>query len=277
MANTAVMAYIPRKSVIHELTGTTKFVVFLLFSLSGMITFDTRVLLGMLLFSLVVFSMGKIKISEVKVIICFMLLFLFLNSFFIYLFAPEQGVEIYGTRTVIWEGIGRYTLTLEQLFYMFNVCLKYFVSLPVAILFISTTNPSEFASSLNKIGVSYRIGYAVALALRYIPDIQREFQEISQAQQSRGIELGKDTPLFKRIKNSSGILFPLILSSLERIDIVSSAMELRGFGKHKKRTWYTERKFKRNDYLGIFMGILILCGSIIITYWDKNRFYNPFI
>ena len=58
------------------------------------------------------------------------------------------------------------------------------------LLFVCTTNPSEFASSLNKIGVKYSVSYAVALALRYIPDIQKDYHDISQAQQARGIELG---------------------------------------------------------------------------------------
>ena len=277
MANNEMMSYIKRDSMIHELTGTTKFVVFLLFSMAGMMTYDTRVLVGMLLFSIFAFSLGRIQLKEVKVIFIFMGAFLVLNSIFIYLFAPEQGVFIYGTRNVIWEGVGRYTLTQEQIFYMFNVCLKYFVTLPMAILFISTTNPSEFASSLNKIGVSYRIGYSVSLALRYIPDIQRDFHAISQAQQARGVELGKNVPMNKRVKNTINILFPLILSSLERIDTISSAMELRGFGKYKKRSWYTQRSFQKKDYLTIGIGVLILVVSIVITYWDGSRYFNPFI
>ncbi len=51
---------------------------------------------------------------------------------------------------------------------MVNISLKYFVALPVAILFISATNPSEFAASLNSIGIYYKVGYSVAIALRYI-------------------------------------------------------------------------------------------------------------
>ena len=83
---------------------------------------------------------------------------------------------------------------------MFNISLKYFVALPVAILFISATNPSEFAASLNSIGVSYKVGYSVAIALRYIPDIQRDYHSISQAQQARGVELGRSEPFFKRLE-----------------------------------------------------------------------------
>ena len=57
-------------------------------------------------------------------------------------------------------------------------------------------NPSEFAASLNSIGISYKVGYSVAIALRYIPDIQRDYHSISQAQQARGVELGKNEHFF---------------------------------------------------------------------------------
>ncbi len=56
-------------------------------------------------------------------------------------------------------------------------------------IFILTTNPSELASSIHRIGGSYKIAYAFSLALRYIPDIQEDFRTISKAQQARGNEL----------------------------------------------------------------------------------------
>ena len=170
-----------------------------------------------------------------------------------------------------------YTITWEQLFYTLNISLKYFVALPVAILFISATDPSEFAASLNSIGVSYRVGYSVAIALRYIPDIQRDYHSISQAQQARGVELGSKEKLSARLKNSVNILLPLILSSLARIDTISNAMELRGFGKKKKRTWYVQRPFTRNDWLVLALGVALLLASLVITFWDGDRFFNPFI
>ena len=159
---------------------------------------------------------------------------------------------------------------------MVNISLKYFVALPVAILFISATNPSEFAASLNSIGISYKVGYSVAIALRYIPDIQRDYHSISQAQQARGVELGKNEHFFARLKNSVNILLPLILTSLNRIDTISNAMELRGFGKHKKRTWYTRRPFARRDFLALGLGVILLLVSLIVTI-RFGRFYNPFI
>ena len=46
MAAKTVLNYLPRESVIHKLTGTTKLAFFLLFTFASMITYNTWVLLG---------------------------------------------------------------------------------------------------------------------------------------------------------------------------------------------------------------------------------------
>ena len=276
MAAKTVLNYLPRESVIHNLTGTSKLTFFLLFTFAGMLTYDTRVLVFLLLVSVVCFFMSKLKFKEVRFMMTFTLVFLLLNNLFIFLFNPDQGTAIYGTRHVLFHIFWRYDVTAEQLFYMLNISLKYFIALPVAILFISCTDPSEFASSLNSIGISYKVGYSVSLALRYIPDIQRDYHNISTAQQARGVELGKKGSFFKRLKNSVSILLPLIMQSLSRIDVISNAMQLRGFGKNpKKRTWYVKRAFQRNDFIALALGALLLILSALITV-KYGRFFNPF-
>ncbi|WP_164670868.1 energy-coupling factor transporter transmembrane component T family protein [Virgibacillus doumboii] len=271
-----MLSYIERESPIHRLSGLTKLVVFLMWSSAAMLTYDTRVLVFLLVASLIIFKLSKIQLKDVAFVLLFILFFLLLNNIAIYIFSPQQGVKIYGTSHVLFEIIGRYNLTLEQVFYQINVTLKYFVVIPAALLFIVTTHPSEFAASLNKIGISYKISYSVSLALRYIPDIQREFRSISHAQQARGIDLSRNEKLFKRIKNATAIIMPLILSSLERIEVISNAMELRGFGKHKKRTWYSTKPFHKADWITVITSILILIITLIITFHDGARFYNPF-
>lgn len=277
MAKKAVLNYIPKESVIHRLTGSTKLFIFLLLSFASIITYDTRILLGLFVFCMICFALSKIKLSEVKTTVTFLAAFLVVNGIIIYLFNPNYGPDLYGTRHELLHIAGNYYITLEQLFYQGNVMLKYFIALPIAILFVSTTNPSELAASLNSLGVPYKVSYTVALALRYIPDIQRDYHDISQAQQARGIELGRDVKLTKRLKNVVNILFPLILTSVQRIDLISNAMDLRCFGKKNKRTWYMKKKFATIDYLAIAIGLVLFVLSIIVTYADGNRFYNPFI
>lgn len=273
----ATLSYIKKKSPVHALTGSTKFIFFLVWSLAAMITYDTRVLVAMFLMGVAFFKMSKLTWKDVRFAVLFMVWLIVVNLVALFLFAPEQGVEIYGTRTEIVHLFWRYSIIAEEMFYLFNFTLKYLAVIPVALLFILATDPSEFAASLNKIGVSYKVGYSVAIALRYIPDVQRDFREISQAQQARGIDLSKKDKLTARLKNSAAILFPLVLSSLDRIEVISNAMELRGFGKKKKRTWIVERPFKKADYTAILTAVCMMIVSLGCMWLNGGRFWNPFI
>lgn len=272
-----MLSYIERKSPVHQLTGVTKLLCFIIWSTAAMLTYDTRILLLLFFLSICIFIVSKIRVKEISFILIFILVFLLLNNIAIYVFSPQEGVKIYGTSHILFEIAGRYNISIEQIFYQINITLKYFTVTPVALLFIVTTHPSEFAASLNKIGVSYRISYAVALALRYIPDVQRDFRNIALAQQARGVDLSSKEKLSKRIKNATSIMIPLILSSLDKIETISNAMELRGFGKHKERTWYSARPFQSRDYITIAVFVLILIFTLVITFHDGNRFYNPFL
>ena len=272
-----VLNYIPKKSFIHSLSGTTKLVIFLSFSFLCGLSFDTRVLLFLLLLSVLGFSLSKIKLSEIRLMSAFLVVFLIMNFILLFLFNPEYGPNLYGSRTVLFHIAGRYYVTLEQLFYQFNVSLKYVIGFPIAILFISTTNPSEFASSLSQLGVPYRISYSVSLALRYIPDIQNDYHEIAQSQEARGVALGKDVKFTERLKNSAKILLPLVLTSLNRIDEISNSMQLRSFGKMKKRTWYMQKKMTAADYGVIAFCVVLFAVGLIITNQGGNNLYNPFV
>ncbi len=269
--------YIDRPSPIHRLTGASKLICMLLWSISAMTSFHTPMLAVLAAASIVLFAVSRIRIKDVSFLLGAVTVFMVLNNVMIFLFSPEHGVSLYGSRTVLFPIAGPYTVTAEQLFYHLNLFLKYLCTIPVVILFVTTTNPSEFAASLNRIGVSYRVSYAVALALRYIPDIQREYRDISLAQQARGVEMSKKASLVSRLKAASAILIPLVLSSIERIEVVSNAMELRGFGKGKKRTWYAARKFSKGDFLCIGVSVLVLVVSFLMTWIHGSRFYNPFL
>ena len=275
MTKKKMLSYIDGNSPLHRLTGAVKLIIFLLWSVLVMVSFKTPILLVLAGLGIVFFIISRVNFKDVSFILKMMALFLVLNLAAIYLFAPEQGVKIYQTRNVILEGTGRFTLTWEQLFYEFNIFLKYVTIIPPALLLIVTTHPSEFASSLNRIGVPYTAAYSVSLTLRYIPDVQRDFEAIYQAQQARGLELSRKASWFKRLKRIVPLLLPLIFSSLDRIDVISRAMELRGFGKYRKRTWYSTRPFSRADIVSLVISVLFFAAGIWFTFRRGDRFYNP--
>lgn len=263
---------------IHRLSGLTKLICFLLLTFAVMFSYDLRVILGVMAFSLVILVLSKIRFSQIRLMILYVLIFVLTNAVISFFFSPEEGVRIYGTRHNIVDLYGDYKLTWEQIFYQLTKFFKYVSVIPLGIIFLLTTNPSEFASSLNGIGVHYKAAFAVALTLRYFPDVQRDYHDISQAQQARGLELSRKAKVADRFKNSLLIVIPLIFSSLDKIELISNAMDLRGFAKSDTRTWYTSRKFARADYAALMVSTIIFAITVCVSVFiNRSRFYNPFI
>ncbi|MGC4423331.1 energy-coupling factor transporter transmembrane component T family protein, partial [Streptococcus suis] len=270
-----LIGYHPGTGFIHSLSAVSKLLFFLIVSILAMITYDTRLILFIAVFSLALFKMSGIRYKEISLVLILTIIFAAMNALMVHLFAPRYGVELYGADTPLLSGLGVYSLTSQQAFYLVNLLLKYFCTVPLAIIFLMTTHPSQFASSLNQIGVSYKVAYAVSLTMRYIPDIQEEFYTIRMSQEARGLELSKKGKLMDRIKGNLSLVIPLIFSSLERIDTISTAMELRRFGKNKKRTWYTQQPLQRIDYAVLLFILALVVVTIYLFFVNQGRFYNP--
>ncbi|MEG3252378.1 energy-coupling factor transporter transmembrane component T family protein [Streptococcus suis] len=275
MSQQKLIGYHPGTGLIHSLSAVSKLLFFLIVSILAMITYDTRLILFIAVFSLALFKMSGIRYKEISLVLILTIIFAAMNALMVHLFAPRYGVELYGADTPLLSGLGVYSLTSQQAFYLVNLLLKYFCTVPLAIIFLMTTHPSQFASSLNQIGVSYKVAYAVSLTMRYIPDIQEEFYTIRMSQEARGLELSRRGKLMDRIKGNLSLVIPLIFSSLERIDTISTAMELRRFGKNKKRTWYTQQPLQRIDYAVLLFILALVVVTIYLFFVNQGRFYNP--
>ena len=270
--------YSEADSLVHNLSGVSKLIGFLAMTFTVMLTYDPRVIAVVLVISVFVFWASGIRLRDLRVVIIYIAIFMTINFILTFVFDPQYGVRLYGTEHVIYTFSERYTLTQEQLLYQITKISKYAATVPFGLLFFLTTHPSEFASSLNRIGVHYKVAFAFSLTLRYLPDISSEYLIISKAQQARGLELSKKQKFSKRVKEYVKMIVPLIMSSLERIDNISDAMDLRGFAKHKKRTWYNTRTLSRNDKVAILFTVGVFTGSLLITIFvNQGRFWNPFI
>ena len=270
--------YVERDNWVFNLSGVTKLICFLLLSASVMFTYDIRSILVVMVLSFTVLRVSGITFRQIRGMLWAVILFLVVNFILTFVFDPTYGVDIYGTCHEIFRFSNRYIVTLEQGLYQITKFFKYGAVIPLGMLFLLTTNPSEFAASLNGIKVSYKASYALALTLRYFPDTIRNYNDIAIAQQSRGLDLSKKEKLGVRIKNVMNICVPLIFSTMDRIDVISNAMDLRSFGKHKKRTWYAKKPMAMLDYVCIGVCSMILIAVILIaTFINHGRFWNPFI
>jgi len=272
-----LLSYEEKDTWLHHLSGITKLIFFIVWCFTSALTYDTRVLLVMIAISAALYVMSKTEWRQVSTVFKVVMFFMVVNLVAIFLFSPYQGTEIYGTKTVLAPLFPGHAITREELFYLFNVLIKYFTVVPSVFIFMVTTDPSEFAASMNHIGIPYTGAYSVSLALRYIPDVQADYHRIRNAQEARGIEMSSKAKLTDRIRRTSSIIFPLLFSAMEHIDVVSNAMELRGFGKKKRRTWYAYRKMKRADVAVLILTAVFSAAALVITFADGNRFWNPWV
>lgn len=271
--------YVERDNFIYNLSGLTKLVCFIGMTFAVMFSYDVRFIVPVMIISIIIFKASGLRFGQIRLMLIYVCVFLLTNFILTFVFSPTYGTQLYGTKHVLFVITSRYTVTIEQLLYQCTKTLKYASVVPLGMIFLLTTNPSEFAASLNRIGISYKGTYAVSLTLRYFPDMIRSYQDIATAQQSRGLDLSKKEKLGTRVKNIMNICVPLILSTLDRIESISNAMDLRGFGKRKKRTWYVEKPLKMSDWFSMLFGCLVLSASVFMTIVvnSGSRFWNPFI
>ncbi|MGF1755392.1 energy-coupling factor transporter transmembrane protein EcfT [Vibrio makurazakiensis] len=270
------ISYIDTKSPLHSLNGITKFALFLAWVTVVLTTFDLRLIAVLIVTGLLLLKTTQVPLKVYKPLLIGTASVLMLNALFMYLLAPTQGQELMGSEHILLSLPGNYSLSQETLFYLVTVTLKYFSMFPIALVFVFSTHPTEFAASLNRLGVPYKIAYAVSLTLRYLPEVKKDFVNIMHAQQARGVELSKKAPLFKRMKNVAKVLGPLIFSSLDRADEISNAMTLRGFGRNKSRTWFSQSPLKNVDFIVLAVIAVIVGLAIAKRISEEHLFWYPF-
>lgn len=101
MAKNLFVGYNERDTFLHRLSGSTKLIGFVSLSIIGMLTFDTRFLLGIFLFSVILFWKSKIKFSEISFILKVIIAFAIFNIILVYVFSPSYGMSIYGSQHMI--------------------------------------------------------------------------------------------------------------------------------------------------------------------------------
>lgn len=264
--------YIERETIFHNLDGSVKLLMLICWTAFIFMFMDLRVFLIMTILGFLMIKMAQIPFRNVKPLVIFVVIFTIFNSLLLILVTPQYGSELAGKYTFLFNLFG-FKLTYETLFFALTLSLKYLSLLPITLLFIFTTHPSSFASSLNRLKVSYKVSYAISIALRYIPDVRDEMRNIINAQEARGVAFKKgEASVFKRMKNYVSVLLPLLISSLQRVEVVSNAMDLRGFGKENTRTWYNRKPLNTADYIFTALSVLL----VVIGIYLKNNVCTVF-
>lgn len=274
---------IPGDTYLHKLTGKTKVRAFVILLVYIIMSFDLRLILPLFIVGII----GLVSLRpEWKTLRYFFIVVAAVNLLNIVLFwlaNPDIGAFwCGGSRTVLVSLTKRLFISLETLWYLSIRFLKMITSFLISMVFVLSITPSELAAGLYSIKVPYKICTIFSIAFRYIPDIGRDYENIKISMQARGVELDpKKVPLMDRIKQNVLILVPLIISSFERVGNISNAMDLRGYGRGKTRTYYCEHEEGKADkiFKAIYTGLLLFCAFWIVSriiYPPPSKMWYPF-
>jgi energy-coupling factor transport system permease protein len=148
-----------------------------------------------------------------------------------------------------------------------SIASRFLLVIFSSMLFVAVTDPTLLAHSLTWLRIPYRYTFALVIALRFLPLFDSENQIVRMAQKSRGIqpEVGGFRKLLRTIQYT---FFPLLVSSLSRVESLSISMDGRGFGYSENRTYFRKSNWKVSDSLLLVSGFgyIILCFLLALGF-----------
>jgi energy-coupling factor transport system permease protein len=126
-------------------------------------------------------------------------------------------------------------------------------------LLLWTTEPGDAVAGLTRLGLPFEVGFPVVMALQYVVTFRRLFEQILEAQQSRGLTLPRGNPI-RIARTYLPVLVPLIISALRSADNLALALQSRGFGAKRKRTSRRVLRFRAKDWVFVLLTWFVLAG-----------------
>ena len=128
-------------------------------------------------------------------------------------------------------------------------------------VFVLSTKPSEFVDELGKTGIFPTVRLHCDLSIPDHPadDGNDEYYHGCPAQPRTGDRRKFENPWEAFLP----LISPVVMSSLINTRERAIALEVRGFGAGKKKTWLTERTRHKGDReITIFLGVCILAAVV---------------
>jgi energy-coupling factor transport system permease protein len=153
----------------------------------------------------------------------------------------------------------------ESLAYSISRTLVMLSLVVEGVVFLSTTRTEEITVGLIRIGLPYRAGFAISTAFRMVPMIAASAYTIAQAQRSRGLDLDRGG-IIARVRKYTPLMIPVFASALRGVNTFSMALESKGFGAGRKRTYYLETRFRAADVVCIAALALLFAAATYLVF-----------
>ncbi len=167
----------------------------------------------------------------------------------------------------------RFNLTEEGLWMAFFLVVRLVFLVAGTSVMTYTTTPSRLTAGLeqslgflNRVRIPvHEIAMMMTIALRFIPILTRELDQIMKAQMSRGASFDEGN-LIRRARQTVPVLIPLFVSSIRKASDLALAMEARGYHGGEGRTRMYPLSYERKDHaayllLALYLILMILCAA----------------
>jgi energy-coupling factor transport system permease protein len=242
--------YLDYNTILHRRDARTKILAFLIIFI-GVVQFEHPLWLIPTLTIVFTFLLVSRSIKNL-LRIWFVLLVLAISSLIIW------NIFSVGETQLFWF------IQYESLLFSLNRMVLIFSLITMGVVLISTTRNEELVMGMIKMGLPYRVGFAISTSLRLVPTIVSSLLTISQAQRSRGLDLESGS-IPQRVKKFLPVLVPVFISTIRSTNIFGMALESRGFGARKDRTYYLQMGYTLADYVILFLLIVYLVVSIVLN------------
>ncbi|HZR83201.1 MAG TPA: energy-coupling factor transporter transmembrane component T [Candidatus Binatia bacterium] len=159
--------------------------------------------------------------------------------------------------------VGRLRVSSAGAVFGLGMALKLFTFLLLNVVLLSTTRVEELTFAFTRLGLPYRVGFALTLAFRLVPVFVDSAGKVLQAQRLR--TLG-DEPrgIVARVRRTAPVIVPVFMGGLRRADRMAIALELRGFGRPGKRTGILELRVGAWDPVVLGLAFAALAAAVAV-------------
>ncbi len=155
------------------------------------------------------------------------------------------------------------TVSRESLFYAIAMGLRLATFVMAGLIFLATTRNEEITNGLIRLKLPYPVAFALATALRLVPTFAGAGATIVQAQVSRGLDL-ESKNIFSRIAGFIPLAVPMFITAFRYTNLLSMALESRGFSPVTARTAYYVSEMGKRDWGVLLFLTVILAGCIYL-------------
>ncbi|HEY0755102.1 MAG TPA: energy-coupling factor transporter transmembrane component T [Ktedonobacteraceae bacterium] len=172
-----------------------------------------------------------------------------------------------------------YMITVDTLWTSSIFFLLFLVLYPSSLLLTMTTSPVALIEGVTMLMAPLRwlrlpvddFALMTLIALRFMPTLFEEFEQLLKAQAARGASFSSGSPR-ERMRSGLALFIAFLRNTLRRASDLAIALDARGYQVNGQQTRLYEKRFTRVDYL-----VLLVVGVCLLLAFFLQRGLIPSI